>query len=185
VRELGVEATGGLEERLGRLQRAELVEGDACVVQEDRLARLDLERIEGAGGDRHHQRRDRGGGGVRPAQLLQAQLEQRAAGLVRAVVVRLLRALGEQLAVALQVVRRERGLAELERLLAGAASGFESSLRSGEAERHEREGPPGGSDKRGFSNPLIGVSSRSMNPRRIFVGRVPQTGYVGVRHCGR
>ena len=52
VRQVGIEAEGRLEEIFGRRRLEQLVEEDAGVVQERRLARLGLERLEqGCGGD--------------------------------------------------------------------------------------------------------------------------------------
>ena len=46
--QLRVQALGGLEHRLRRVQAPQLVQGDAGVVQQPRLARLALERVEDA-----------------------------------------------------------------------------------------------------------------------------------------
>jgi hypothetical protein len=51
VRQRAVQALGGAEQRLGGGVGAQLVQRDARVVEEQRLARLGLERVEGRGGD--------------------------------------------------------------------------------------------------------------------------------------
>jgi hypothetical protein len=92
VRKLGVEPAGGLEQRLGQVQRSDLVERDARVVEQHGLARLGVERVERSGrsGDEH--RGARAGG--------EAGLDDRAAGVVAAVDVVVLQRLGDERAVA-------------------------------------------------------------------------------------
>ena len=78
VGQLGVQALGGAEQRLGGLDGSELVEDDARVVEQDRLARLGLEHVDGGRGGGQQDRR-----GSSPC--CRRELEQRAARLVAAV----------------------------------------------------------------------------------------------------
>jgi hypothetical protein len=103
-----VEPAAGAEQLLGGIERAELVQRHAEVVEQHRLARLRLEQLERAARDReeelrHVLRRCAGGGG-------EALLDQSAAGLVAAVRVVELGGEGEQRPVALQVAGDEARL---------------------------------------------------------------------------
>ena len=127
VRKLGVQALGGLEEQLGGVQRAELVEGDARVVEQHRLARVDLQCVDrGAGGGR--QDTGPGAGG-------QADLDDRTKGLVAAVDVGDRARLRDQRAVAGPVAggqaggrrRAERGGGNI--VCGGRAGGSGASMR--------------------------------------------------------
>ena len=77
VGKLGVQALGGGEERLRGLDGSELVEDDAGVVEQDRLARVGLKHVDGG---RRGGQQDRGA-----RALAQGELEERAARLVAAV----------------------------------------------------------------------------------------------------
>ena len=92
VGQLGVQALRGGEECRRGLHGPELVEDDARVVEQHRLARVGLEHVHRGGGGRHQ----RGDGRA----LAQAELEQRAARLVAAMGIGDLAGLGDDRAVA-------------------------------------------------------------------------------------
>jgi hypothetical protein len=92
VGQLRVEPLGGPEERRGRLDGPELVEDDARVVEQDRLARLGLQDVDGDGGRGHEDR------GVRA--LAEGELDQGPARLVAAMGIGDLVGLGGHRAVA-------------------------------------------------------------------------------------
>jgi hypothetical protein len=142
VRKLGVEAEGGAEELLGRLEGAQLVERDAQQVQQDGLTGL---LLEGGHQPAHQAQVERRGGLVRHvAGGVEGGLDQDPARAEAAVDVGDARGVGPESVVAVEVLRADARGSQLGELGRSAAVGLGSRLGCGEAESHVVRVLPGG-----------------------------------------
>ena len=133
VGEVRIEPARGLEERLGAGERAQLVEGDAGQVEQERLARLLVEDRQPLGGHGDEDRGDLLDGAARGGE---AGLQELLADGVAAVDVGLAGRVAEERAVAGEVAGGQQlagALGELGGAGAGARGGV---LGLGEAQRH-------------------------------------------------
>src|SRR6185312_4722877 len=140
VREVRVEALGGLEQALGRLQCAQLVQQHARVVEDHRLARLVLEDRETLARGGEQQRRHLLGGRLR--QRGHRALEQRQAGTEAAVGIAVTGGLREKVLVAVEVAAQQVRAREGGQLGGRAADGLGCGC-GGEAKSHTGYLPSG------------------------------------------